>query len=141
VNFDDQAAAILSDFNKIGTNDGGTRAFQEHWHPQSVVMANFDQRVRESGFSPELLVRSVPIGGNDEHFWFVPLAASQGYILPARRLLQHLYALRGEGAAKLFRMVFEIIPADSFRVERPAHAKIDGQRVQVLQQGTIRLPQ
>jgi hypothetical protein len=139
--FDDRAAAVLVDFNEMAANDSGTRAFQDRWHPQSVVMANFDQRVRESGFTPELFVRNLPVGGNDEHFWFIPLAPSQGYILPARRLLQHRSALRGEGAAKLFRMIFEIVPAEGFSVERPAHGRLDGSQLRVLQQGTIRLPQ
>jgi hypothetical protein len=122
-------------------NDGASPTFQERWRPQSVVMANFEQRVRESGFTPQLFVRSASIGSNDEHFWFIPFASSQGYILPAKRLLQHRAALRGDGAAKLFRMIFEVIPAESFSVERPAHGQLDGSNVRVLQQGAIRLPQ
>ena len=139
--FEDQAAAVLADFNEMAANDGTSPAFQQRWRPQSVVMANFEQRVRESGFTPQLFVRSASIGNNDEHFWFIPFASSQGYILPAKRLLQHRSALRGDGAAKLFRMIFEIIPAESFSVERPAHGQLDGSNVRVLQQGAIRLPQ
>jgi hypothetical protein len=83
-------------------NDGASPTFQERWRPPSVVMANFEQRVRESGFTLQLFVRSVSIGSNDEHFWFIPFASSQGYILPAKRLLQHRAALRGDGRQNCF---------------------------------------
>jgi hypothetical protein len=140
VQLDALAGNILRDFHQMATDDTKTREFLNRWHPQSVIMANFEQRVRESGFSPELVVRNSPIGSNDEHFWFVQLASSHvGYILPARRLLMHRSALRGEGAAKLFRLIFEIVPSESFSVERPAYAELEGERVRIIQAGAIAL--
>lgn len=138
---DAHAASILSDFRQIVSDDSNTRSFLDRWHPQSVVMANFEQRVRESGISPELVVRNSPIGSADEHFWFVSPTSSQfGYILPARRLLLHRSALRGEGASKLFRQIFEMNSSDTFNVEQPAFAALEGERVRIIQQGAIALP-
>jgi hypothetical protein len=37
--FEDQAAAVLADFNEIVANDGTSPTFQERWRPQSVVSA------------------------------------------------------------------------------------------------------
>jgi hypothetical protein len=138
---DSNAPNVVRDFQQMVVDDSRTGAFLERWHPQSVIMVNFEQRVKESGLFPELIVKNSPSASNDEHFWFIPLASSQvGYILPARRLLLHRSALRGEGAAKLFRLVFEIIPSESFNVEQPAYAAVEEERVRITQEGAIRLP-
>jgi hypothetical protein len=132
---------LLREFNAMADDDSKARTFVEHWRPQSVVMTNFDQRVRESAYAPDLRVRDGQIGAADDHFWFIPLQTQwSGYLLPARSWLLHRSALRGEGA-KLFRSIFDVEPRDSFTLQRPAHADLEGDRVQVRTAGLVGLPQ
>src|SRR5581483_202405 len=91
---------MLRDFNAIVADDSKADAFINRWKPQSIVMPNFDQRVAESAYSPDLRLRNgQPGGGSGDHFWFIAAPAQRsGYLLPARSWLQHRSALRGEGA-------------------------------------------
>jgi hypothetical protein len=141
IELSNRSAEILADFAGVASSDQRTSTFVKKWAPKSVVMLNFDQRVRESGFSPVLKIHSDPVGVGSDHFWFVQLRSSKhGYILPSKRSLQHRAAWQGEGGPKFFRMIFEITHADKFDVRRPAHAVLEEQQVRITQQGLIELP-
>jgi hypothetical protein len=133
--------AVLDDFDRMVVRGAEQDSFLQKWQPQSVAMVNFDQRVRESGFEPELKVSSQVVGKGEEHFWFVRSGSSQqGIVLPAGRLLLHRAALRGDSAVKLFRMIFEIVPSEHLMLKRAAHAELIGDRVLIREEGLIGLP-
>jgi hypothetical protein len=119
-------------------NGSDLAGFTKKWRPRPVVLANYDQRVRQSGYTPDLVLDD---NNHAEHFWYIGHPSTPiGYILPSDHLVGQIAALHRESRASLFRSIFEIVPSDEIYVQHAAHTRLDGMRVLVTQVGSIALP-
>jgi hypothetical protein len=135
---------VLRDFNLMATDPSNSaiEAFVKRWAPKEVTMINFDQRLAESAHRPDLRLSDGK--SSDVHFWFFApgssWATADGYLLPAKSLFRYQSALGEDATVKVMRTIFDIVRADSFKVERPAQAKTSGSVVTVHTSGSLALP-
>jgi hypothetical protein len=135
---------VLRDFNLMAGDPTNStiEAFVKKWAPKEVTMINFDQRVAESAHRPEL--RMSDGKGGDVHFWFFgpnsSWTSAEGYLLPAKSLFRYQSALGEDATVKVMRTIFDVVRADSFKIERAAQARTSGSTVTVHIPGTLALP-
>ena len=132
---------LIDDFNRLVVEGSGIDRFVNEWRPHPVDMVNFEERLKESGYVPQLKLNHQPLGRR-ELFWFVPLQSSyQGVVVPSAYLVKQDNLWPGDGASKVLSKIFQFHRSNNFHLERTAHAEVGvGERLSIREEGVLYLP-